>query len=482
MHEGTWTIERCDYAEVRALAEALEIGEVTASVLLRRGYRDVEEARAFFVGERAPHDPFLLGDMAARGRADPRGDRRGQADLRPRRLRRRRDLRDRARRADAAQRSAPRSTGTCRAASTRATASRGRRSTGSPTTAAASCSPSTAGSRPSRRSREAKARGLEVIVTDHHRPGRDAAGLPDRRDAAVRLPVPGALRHGRRLQARAGARRGRLAAPRPRRARDDRRRRPAARREPLARDRRAARARAHAEARAAGADARTRASTRPPWTQRPSASGSRRGSTRPAGSAVRDAALELLLTDRRRRRRAGSPTSSRRSTATARRSRAGSSARPSPRSSRGPSARRRRRGYVIWGEDWHEGVIGIVASRLVERFNRPVVLIAGDARATGRARAARCRAFDLHGALAACSAHLRRFGGHRAAAGLSIEPREPRGVRARRSRRTPTRMLADDDLAPVTRDRRDRPAAPRSRSTSRRSSSGSRRSGSATRR
>ena len=40
-------------------------------------------------------------------------------------------------------------------------------------------------------------------------------------------------------------------------------------------------------------------------------------------------------------------------------------------------ARRRRRGYVVAGEGWHEGVIGIVASRLVERYNRPVVLIAG---------------------------------------------------------------------------------------------------------
>ncbi len=39
-----------------------------------------------------------------------------------------------------------------------------------------------------------------------------------------------------------------------------------------------------------------------------------------------------------------------------------------------PEAKQRRRGYVLWGEEWHEGVIGIVASRLVERFNRPVVL------------------------------------------------------------------------------------------------------------
>ena len=51
---------------------------------------------------------------------------------------------------------------------------------------------------------------------------------------------------------------------------------------------------------------------------------------------------------------------------------------------------RARRGYVLWHEDWHEGVIGIVASRLVERFNRPVVLVAPSATA-GRARGARSR-------------------------------------------------------------------------------------------
>ncbi len=85
-----------------------------------------------------------------------------------------------------------------------------------------------------------------------------------------------------------------------------------------------------------------------------------------------------------------------------------------------PESRRRRRGYVLWSEDWHEGVIGIVASRLVERFNRPVVLItrSHDAwKGSGRSIAS----FDLHGALSACSANLERFGGHRAAAGLAIE-------------------------------------------------------------
>jgi single-stranded-DNA-specific exonuclease len=66
-------------------------------------------------------------------------------------------------------------------------------------------------------------------------------------------------------------------------------------------------------------------------------------------------------------------------------------------------------------------VIGIVASRLVERYHRPVVLIAGtdrDWKGSGRS----VPAFDLHAALAACAEHLERFGGHRAAAGLSIRP------------------------------------------------------------
>jgi single-stranded-DNA-specific exonuclease len=84
-------------------------------------------------------------------------------------------------------------------------------------------------------------------------------------------------------------------------------------------------------------------------------------------------------------------------------------------------AKRNRRGYVVAGESWHEGVIGIVASRLVERFHRPVVLIAGTERewkGSGRS----LPAFDLHGALASCADHLVRFGGHRAAAGVSIDP------------------------------------------------------------
>ena len=64
MQDGSWTIEGCDYDDVKALADALEIGEITASILVRRGYSDIEAARAFVNGEIEPHDPFLLGDMA----------------------------------------------------------------------------------------------------------------------------------------------------------------------------------------------------------------------------------------------------------------------------------------------------------------------------------------------------------------------------------------------------------------------------------
>jgi single-stranded-DNA-specific exonuclease len=86
-----------------------------------------------------------------------------------------------------------------------------------------------------------------------------------------------------------------------------------------------------------------------------------------------------------------------------------------------PEAKRRNRAYVLAGADWHEGVIGIVASRLVERFHRPVVLIAGgDGAWKGSGRS--ISAFDLHAGLGACAQFLERWGGHRAAAGLSIDP------------------------------------------------------------
>ena len=114
-----------------------------------------------------------------------------------------------------------------------------------------------------------------------------------------------------------------------------------------------------------------------------------------------------------------------------------------------PEPRRRRRGYVLAGETWHEGVIGIVASRLVERYNRPVVLVAGadgDWKGSGRS----IPAFDLHAALAACAVHLTRYGGHRAAAGLSIRAEEVEALAAAFAEHADA-QLSEEDLAPVTR-------------------------------
>jgi single-stranded-DNA-specific exonuclease len=76
--------------------------------------------------------------------------------------------------------------------------------------------------------------------------------------------------------------------------------------------------------------------------------------------------------------------------------------------------------YVLAGEGWHAGVIGIVASRLVERSRRPVVLIALDGD-TGKGSGRSIEAFDLLAGLTACAEHLLRHGGHSAAAGLEIE-------------------------------------------------------------
>jgi single-stranded-DNA-specific exonuclease len=113
-----------------------------------------------------------------------------------------------------------------------------------------------------------------------------------------------------------------------------------------------------------------------------------------------------------------------------------------------PEPRRRRRGYVVADEGWHEGVIGIVASRLVERYRRPVVLIAGadgDWKGSGRS----IPAFDLHGGLAACAELLERFGGHRAAAGLSIRSENVDALADAFATQADA-CLGDDDLRPVT--------------------------------
>jgi single-stranded-DNA-specific exonuclease len=79
--------------------------------------------------------------------------------------------------------------------------------------------------------------------------------------------------------------------------------------------------------------------------------------------------------------------------------------------------------HVLAGDDWHPGVVGIVASRIVERFGRPAILLGrnGD-ELTGSARSV--PGFDLLAGLDACAEHLLRHGGHRAAAGLALKPED----------------------------------------------------------
>ncbi|GAC1337539.1 MAG: single-stranded-DNA-specific exonuclease RecJ [Myxococcales bacterium] len=79
-----------------------------------------------------------------------------------------------------------------------------------------------------------------------------------------------------------------------------------------------------------------------------------------------------------------------------------------------------RRMLVVSSPGWHVGVVGIVASRLVERFHRPALVLAeeGDqAKGSGRS----VEGFHLYDALARCAPHLTRFGGHRHAAGVTLQ-------------------------------------------------------------
>ncbi len=75
---------------------------------------------------------------------------------------------------------------------------------------------------------------------------------------------------------------------------------------------------------------------------------------------------------------------------------------------------------VVWGEDWHPGVLGIIAARLLERYGKPCVVLSvsgGIARGSGRSIAG----FSLYEALHACEACLLGYGGHEQAAGLTVE-------------------------------------------------------------
>ena len=106
-------------------------------------------------------------------------------------------------------------------------------------------------------------------------------------------------------------------------------------------------------------------------------------------------------------------------------------------------------GFILAGDNWHPGVVGIVASRVVERYGRPTFLIAFDGD-IGKGSGRSISRFDLHAALLSCGDLLERFGGHQMAAGLTIrrerleEFRERFGAIAREA-------LRPDDLGPEQR-------------------------------
>jgi single-stranded-DNA-specific exonuclease len=450
MQAGSWTIEKCEHRDVAALAAALEISEITASILVRRGLRDPGEARAFLAGERAPHDPFLLGDMSvaveqirAAIAAGTRICVHGDYDV----------------------------DGICATALAVLTLrelgadvewhlpSRFEEGYGVSGETIARLADEgcgllitvDCGITAVEEVAAAKAAGLEVIVTDHHRPG---PTLPDCPIVATRpsdYPFPELCGTGvvhKLAQALLGVEHPAIA-----RHADLVALATIADVVPLLDENRSlaiAGLRALARTQKPGLRALMRSASVDPAAIESSSVGFRLAPRiNAAGRLGRpDAALELLLTesDDDAKELAGElETLNRDRQAVEDRILRAAIAQVDSWS----EARRRRRGYVVWGDDWHEGVIGIVASRLVERFGRPVVLIAGagdEWKGSGRS----IPAFDLHGALGACSEHLQRFGGHRAAAGLSIETERLEAF-AEAFAAHADAELGDGDLAPVTR-------------------------------
>lgn len=105
-----------------------------------------------------------------------------------------------------------------------------------------------------------------------------------------------------------------------------------------------------------------------------------------------------------------------------------------------------RKSIVLASCEWHPGVIGIVASRIVDLFHRPTILIAlqnGSGRGSGRS----IPSFHLHDALQACSEHLLKFGGHKYAAGLSVDEATLESF-VERFDEVAQGLLGDSDLTP----------------------------------
>ncbi|HPG32838.1 MAG TPA: DHHA1 domain-containing protein [Lentimicrobium sp.] len=101
---------------------------------------------------------------------------------------------------------------------------------------------------------------------------------------------------------------------------------------------------------------------------------------------------------------------------------------------------------VVYNPDWHKGVIGIVASRLIESYYRPtIVLTQSNGLITGSARS--IKDFDIYDAIDECSELLEHFGGHKYAAGLSMKPENLEAF-IEKFETVAARMISDEMLTP----------------------------------
>ncbi|HEY8030486.1 MAG TPA: single-stranded-DNA-specific exonuclease RecJ [Gaiellaceae bacterium] len=450
MHEGTWTLSPCPHEVQAELASSLGVSELTAGVLVRRGYSDPASAAAFLAGELPPHDPFLLGDM----RVACERIRAAIADGKRICVHGDYDVDGISATALAVHLLRELGADVDWHLPSRFDEGYGVRTETLARLADDGCGlvlTVDCGITAVEEVAEAKARGLEVIVTDHHRPG---GTLPDCPIVATRpseYPFPELCGTG--VVYKLGQALFGVDSDIPKRHLDLVAMATIADVVPLLDENRTlaiAGLRALARTQKPGLQALMRAAGVDPAAIDAGAVGFRLGPRINAAGRLGHprAALELLLTNDPEEARALArqleELNQERQAVEGRILREAIAAVEA-----WPEADRRRRAYVVAGEDWHEGVIGIVASRLVERFNRPVVLIAGgegDWKGSGRS----IPSFDLHAGLGACSDLLGRWGGHRAAAGLSINP-ENIAAFAERFAAYAAGLLVDDDLRPFTR-------------------------------
>lgn len=106
----------------------------------------------------------------------------------------------------------------------------------------------------------------------------------------------------------------------------------------------------------------------------------------------------------------------------------------------------RDRVIVLAKDGWHSGVIGIVASRIIERFHRPTVMITIDEDGLGKGSARSIPGFDIYAAIHSCTDLLEQFGGHKYAAGLTIRRENVEELRTRLKVWCAERLSMDDLL------------------------------------